>query len=319
MTKPVKFHRRFEKGMLLFFVSVGLFMVGIALFLLGRAFCTRSNNHYKQIQLESFVPDTIDTVLHDEHLNQIYVCYNDTNCVNVYTEEGVFLWCVATPYMRNSGFELQDGKLIIYDGDAYIYDSEDGSFLGIEKEENLELSYHWQKEPVARYEEGSFCFGSFQVYKALADGTLEVVVSRPWWHFIFHHWFGFGISGIGALGMCISIFVEKRGYYRAVKKSVVLQSKKTRFLNSYFKITTFVHLIYTALNILCAFVTDWLIIGIIPLAFHMIVSSFVLWGIKSRLSCVPEEMYVIDFWGASEIGSFILAFISVIIASGIAG
>ena len=59
-----------------------------------------------------------------------------------YTEDGDFLWCVATPYMRNSCFELQDDKLIIYDGDVYIYHSKDGSFLGIENEENLDLDYN---------------------------------------------------------------------------------------------------------------------------------------------------------------------------------
>ena len=105
---------------ILFPFSIALFMCSIALGLFGRAFCTRSNNDYKSIQPESFVPDTIETVLHDENLKQIYVCYNDANCVNVYTEDGKFLWCVATPYMRNSFFELQDNKLIIYDGDAYI-------------------------------------------------------------------------------------------------------------------------------------------------------------------------------------------------------
>ena len=113
--------RRFTK--ILFPISVALFLCGIALGLLGRAFCTRSNDDYTSIQPESFVPDTIETVLYDEDLKQMYVCYNDANCVNVYTEKGEFLWCVATPYMRNSYFELQDDKLIICDGDAYIYDS----------------------------------------------------------------------------------------------------------------------------------------------------------------------------------------------------
>ena len=52
------------------------------------------------------------------------MCYNDANCVNVYTETGEFLWCVSTPYLRNSYFILQDDKLIICDGDAYIYNVE---------------------------------------------------------------------------------------------------------------------------------------------------------------------------------------------------
>ena len=136
--------RRFTK--ILYSVSIVVFIGSVVLGLFGRAFCTRSNENYKEIQPESFVPDTIETVLQDEDLKQLYVCYNDANCVNTYTEDGEFLWCVATPYMRNSYFELQDDKLIIYDGDAYIYDSQNGSFLGIENEENLNLNYDWEQK-----------------------------------------------------------------------------------------------------------------------------------------------------------------------------
>jgi len=304
---------------ILFPFSIALFMCSIALGLFGRAFCTRSNNDYKSIQPESFVPDTIETVLHDENLKQIYVCYNDANCVNVYTEDGKFLWCVATPYMRNSFFELQDNKLIIYDGDAYIYDSQNGSFLGLENEEKLNLSYDWETEYDYKFSEGDFYFDSFQVYKASADGTLDVIVSRPWWHHIFDYSLCLGIAFLGAIGIGISIFLEKKKDYNAVKKTVVFENRKARIIKDYFKITTIIHSTYFALNIICAFFTDWLIIGIIPLALHMIISSIILWNMKDRLSCKSEEMQVIDFWGTTEIGSFAIAFISVIIASSIAG
>ena len=309
--------RRFTK--ILFPISVALFMCSIAIGLLGRAFCTRSNDDYTSIQPESLVPDTIETTLYDEDLKQIYVCYNDANCVNVYTEKGEFLWCVATPYMRNSYFELQDDKLIIYGGDAYIYDSKSGSFLGIEDEEDLDLNYNWEKEYDEQLTEGNFYFDSFQVYKASADGTLDVIVSRPWWNHIFDYSLCLGIAFLGAIGIGISIFLEKKKDYNAVKKTVVFENRKARIIKNYFKITTIIHSTYFALNIICAFFTDWLIIGIIPLALHMIISSIILWNMKDRLSCKSEEMQVIDFWGTTEIGSFVIAFISVIIASSIAG
>ena len=309
--------RRLTK--ILFPISVSLFFCSIALGLLGRAFCTRSNDNYASIQPESFVPDTIETVLQDEELKQIYVCYNDANCVNVYTEEGKFLWCVATPYMRNSYFELQDDKLIIYDGDAYIYDSQNGSFLGIENEENLNLNYDWEQKYDDQFKEGSFYFDIFQVYKANADGTLTTIVSRPWWYHIFDYSLCLGIAFLGAIGIGISIFLEKKKAYNVVKKTVVFENRKAKIIKDYFKITTIIHSTYFALNIICAFFTDWLIIGIIPLALHMIISSIILWNMKDRLSCKSEEMQVIDFWGTTEIGSFIIAFLSVIIASAIAG
>ena len=201
-------------------------MGSIALSLLGRAFCTRSNDNYKEIQPESFVPDMIEIVLHDEELGQLYVCYDDANCVNVYSESGEFLWAVATPYLRNSDFELVDDKLIIYDGDAYIYNSETGEFLGLDNEENLELSYNWQNEPATQYKEGDFLFDAFQVYRVAADGTIEAIVSRPWWHNLFNYSLGLGIAFIGAAGIGISIFSEKMRDYKSVKNSVVFKNKK---------------------------------------------------------------------------------------------
>ena len=309
--------RRFTD--ILFFISIALFVGGVSIGLLGRALCSRSNDeHYKEIQAESFVPDVIETVLHDEELKQLYVCYNDANCVNVYTENGEFLWCVATPYLRISHFELQDDKLIICDGEAYIYDAKNGSFLGIDNEENLNLDYNQEAEYDEHYKVGSYYYDRFQVYKASANSELEVIINRPWWHTLFTFELCLSIGFIGAAGMGISIFSEKLYDYKAVKNTVVFQSKKAKIIKNYFRTTTIVHLVYTILNILLAFVTDWLMIGILPLCLHLIVSSIVLWNMKDRLSCQSDEMQVVDFWGTAEIGSFIIAFISVIIASAIA-
>ncbi len=309
--------QRFTKVLLS--LSIAVFMCSIALGVFGRAFCTRSNDDYQSIQPESFVPDTIETVLHDEDLKQIYVCYNDANCVNAYTEDGKFLWCVATPYMRNSCFELRDDKLIICDGDAYIYDSQNGSFLGMENEENLDLDYNQEKEYEDQFTAGSFYFDSFQVYRASADGTLDVIISRPWWHHMFDYALCIGIAFLGATGIGVSIFLEKKKDYHAVKKTVVFEKGKAKIIKEYFKVTTIVHAVYAILNIICASFTDWLIIGIIPLVLHMIISSIILWNMKDRLSCKSEEMQVIDFWGVAEIGSLVIAFLSAVIASAMAG
>ncbi len=308
--------RRFAK--ILYLIFIVLFIGGVALGLLGRAFCTRSNDNYQEIRPESFVPDTIETVLHDEDLNQIYVCYNDANCVNVYTEDGEFLWCVATPRMRNSHFELQNNKLIISFGEAYIYDAKNGAFLGIQDKDDLNLNYIGERESEEQHIEGKYCFDSFQVYRASADNTLEVVVSRPWWHHIFNFMLGWSISFIGAVGIGICIFFEKRKEYNVVKETVVLKNRKAKFITRYFKITTIVHLVYTLLGVICAFVTSWAILSIIPLALHMIVSSIILGNIKDRLSCEPGEMQIVNFREIAYIGSFFVAVLSVIIVTVIA-
>ena len=221
--------------------------------------------------------------------------------------------------MRNSYFELQDNKLIICDGDAYIYDSQNGSFLGIEHEEDLGLSYDWENEYTDQHIEGNYYFDSFHVYKALSDGRLEIIISRPWWHNIFSFEMCLCIAFVGAAGTGISIFLEKRQKYNSVKSTVVFKNRKAKILNNYFKTTSIVHLIYTLLNVIFAFVTSWLIVGIIPLALHMIVSSIILWNMKDRLSWNTGETHVVDFWWAAEIGSFVIAFLSVIVASAIAG
>jgi hypothetical protein len=221
--------------------------------------------------------------------------------------------------MRNSYFELQDDKLIIYDGDAYIYDSQNGSFLGIENEENLNLNYDWEQKYDDQFKKGSFYFDSFQVYKANVDGTLTTIVSRPWWHHIFDYSLCLGIAFLGAMGIGISIFLEKKKEYDAVNKNVVFKTRKAKFIKTYFKVTTFVHAAYAAFNIFCAFLTGWLILGIVPLTIHLIVSSVVLWNMKDRLSCKSEEMQVIEFWGAAEIGSYVVAFLSIFVAVAIAG
>lgn len=309
--------KRFTK--ILFPISVALFMCSIALGLFGRAFCTRSNDDYKSIQPESFVPDTIETVLHDKDLKQIYVCYNDANCVNAYSDNGEFLWCVATPYIRNSCFELQNDKLIIYDGDAYIYNSKNGSFLGIENEENLDLNYDYENEYTEQLIEGELYFDEFQVYKALGNGELKTIVSRPWWHNIFNFSLTLSLSFIGALGVGISSLLEKIMDFVLINKTVVLKNPKTKFIKKYFKITSIVHIVYVILNIISAFGNCLMILGIIPITLHMIISSIILWNIPSQLLSKSEEMRIVNFWGTIEITSYIVAFLSVVIVIGIVG
>lgn len=310
--------KRFTSVLLV--ISIVLFIGSISWGLLARTLCTRSNDdNFKEIQPESFVPDTIETVLQDESLKQLYVCYNDANCVNVYTETGEFLWCVSTPYMRNSYFELKDGKLIIYDVDAYIYDAKSGSFIGLDNADNLDLSYEWEKECAEKYVEGSFYFDSFQVYRSSTDGTVEEVVGRPWWHKFFNFGLSLFVAFLAAAGIGISIFIEKRMDYDSVKKAVIFENRRAYGIKEYFRITSFVQLIYAVLNVIAAFFTDWLILGIIPVTIHMIFSSIILWNMKDRLSCNSDEMKVVEFWTTMEIGSYIIAFISVIVASSIVG
>ena len=309
-----------KSSSIFFCIGIFLFIFGIATFFLGRVICTRSNDNYTEIQPESFVPDVIEEVWYDEELKQLYVCYNDANCVNVYTETGKFLWCVATPYIRNSNFELQEEKLIIYGDGAYIYNSKDGTFLGLENEENLDLGYDYEDTVIQEtYTKKTFKHDMFNVYEVSENDTMKEIISRPVWHQILNPFIGFMLAFIGAVFFGISLYSEKHRDYQSVKKEVVFTNKPAKFIKNYFNITTYIHLGYTLLNIVFAFFTDWMIIGIIPITIHMILSSIVLYNIKDHMSVSTQEMYVIDFWSASEIASYIIAFLSVIVASAIAG
>ncbi len=296
-----------------------LFIGGIVLGLFGRAYCTRDNQNYAELQPESFIPDVIETVLQDEKLKQIYVCYNDANYVNVYSESGEFLWAVATPYIRYSYFELQEDKLIIYGDDAYIYNSANGEFLGIEKVENLDLEYNWEDEQTDEFIDGEIYFDSYQVYKADPNGTLYTIVSRPWWHWIFNFGVCWCISFVGALGIGITIFVEKKRSYDGVKKKVKFKNRKAKIIINYFRVTSIVQLVYAGLDVVFGFFGGILCIGIIPVAIHFIASNWILRNMLDYISISQDERTVADYWGTLEIVTLIIAVASVLIAAGIAG
>lgn len=296
-----------------FVLFVILFIGGCALGLFGRAICTRDNRNYAGLQPESFVPDVIDTVLHDEECKQIYVCYDDANCVNVYSESGEFLWAVATPYMRNSCFALQDDRLIIYDGDAYVYNAKTGAFLGIQKEEDLDLPYDWEHTQTDEYRDGEFYFDSYQVYRADADGTLRVVVARPWWHWIFNFAVAWFVSFAGALGVGVTLFIEQKRSYNGVKKRVKITDRKARTVVNYFRITSVIQLVFALLNVIFGVFGRFIGIGILPIGIHFIVSNWVLWNVLDCLPVDREEGIVLHYWKVFEIATFIIAFLSVII------
>ena len=304
-----------KKNFVLFVIFVGLFLVGIAVGLFGRFLCVRDTKNYSDLQDELFAPDEIATVLQDEGLKQIYVCYNDSSYVNVYTESGKFLWAVSTPYLRNAYFELQDGRLIVYgNDDAYIYDSADGKFIECVKSDDLALEYDWESKVPDGIQEGAIYFDTYQVYKAGAGGTLETIVARPWWYWCFNFAVCWCIGFIGAIGIGIIIFFEKKKDYELVKDKVTLKTKKLKVICNYFRITSAVHIVYAILDIIFGFFGGILCIGIAPLAIHFIVSNIILWNMLDHISASQSEMKVIDFWKTVEIASFVIAFFSVIIA-----
>ncbi|MBP3387327.1 MAG: hypothetical protein J6L23_02220, partial [Clostridia bacterium] len=240
--------------------------------------------------------------------------------VNVYSEEGRFLWAVSTPYLRNVYFELSNNQLIVYNfADAYIYDSSNGTFVEKKKSDDIDLSYDWENEYTDDFQNGEFYFDTYQVYKAQEDGSLTTVVARPWWYWVFNFGVCWCVSFVGAIGMGTIIFLEKRKEYRKTQKaihpskhSIAIENRKARFILKYFRITSIIHVVYAVLNIVFGILMDGILcIGILPLAIHFIISSIVL----DHIRLTKDEQTIIDYWEVFEISTFIIAFLSVIVAA----
>ncbi len=304
----------------LYKISVAIFTLGISIGLICVTFFnSKSYENYTEIQPESFVPDEIETVLYDEDLKQIYVCYNEANCVNVYTQNGEFLWCVGTPYLRNTDFELQDGKLIICDGNAYVYDSSNGEFIGLENEENLNLSYDWNEDCTIELQDGKIIWDLYDVYRVDTQDNWETIIPRAWWHYLCNIGLWWCVGFTGAAGVGLSIFLRSRGDYKSVKKKTSFKSKKAEKITNYFKVTSYVQIAYTILNLICIAFGGILCIGLIPLAIHFIVSNIVLWNMCDILQISTDEEKILNYYKIVNLATFIIAFISVGIVAGITG
>ena len=307
----------------LFILFTLLFVIGIAVGMLGREICTRDNGDYQALQPELFAPDEIDTVLHEADLYQLYVCYNDASYVNVYSEDGAFRWAISTPYLRNTYFELSDGRLIVYNlEDAYVYDSANGAFIEKRSSEELELNYSWETEYTDEFEGGAFYFDTYQVYRAQEDGSLTTLVARPWWYWLFNFGVCWSVSFCAAFGIGVLIFLEKRKDWKVLQQekgtsnpSDIIENRKACIIIQYFRITSIVHIVYAILDILSGIFLDGILcIGIIPIAIHMIVSSIILYNMLDCVQLTENEQRAKDYWATREIGSFIIAFLSVIVA-----
>ena len=296
----------------LYVIFAATFIISILVGILGRVLCVRANDNYTELQPELTAPDIIARVIYNEEYGQLYVCYNDASYVNVYSEDGEFLWAVSTPYLRNAYFELSDGRLIVYNAEAYVYDASDGAFIALEDAEELGLDYDWENDVTGDIQAGEFYFDSFQVYRADENGELAVIVDRPDWYFIFDVSFFFTVALIGALGIGIIRLSDAVSEYRAIRGEGTERDRKARFIMKYSRVTVFVHIIYAVLNILSAFIGGALVVLIIPLALHFIVSSIVLQNMKDKLSVSENEMKALEIWFTFGFASFIAAFLSVI-------
>ena len=163
------------------------------------------------------------------------------------------------------------------------------------------------------------------MYKAAENGDLITVVSRPWWYGLLNFGFCWCVSFCGALGIGVLKFLNFRRKYLAAKKyksndtKAVISSKKANRILKYMQITTAVQAAYTVLDIVFGiWFNGILCIGIVPVTAHFIVSNIIIWNTLDFLQAPEDEISILDYWKTCETVSFIIAFLSVIVAVGFA-
>ena len=312
---------------ILYRTFIAVFVLCAIILLVGNKLSTHDNKDYRELQKEFRGPDTIDAVLHDGELGRIYVCYTNALYVNVYTEQGQFLWAVSVPYMRYGIFELSDDVLSIYSAEdeiVYKYSAKDGEFLGTEEiSENYDF-YDSIDEHIGVANKEEFYYDDYCVYRVLPDKSREAIVSRSEIYGIFN---GIGTISIGffaSLAAGIIAFMDKRkDYIRAKKRiketGVGISDKKLKFLLGYYKATAIVHIVYSIVNIIAvALDFDHLISVIFYLCAHFVLSNIILgWTVERNCDINKEEQSILNYWTVLEFDSFIFAVLSMIVVIGI--
>lgn len=283
-------------------ISVILFIASILWGGASAIICNRSNDNYKELQEEFISPDIIDTVMYDEELKQIYVCYNYSNYVNVYNESGKFLWCVGIDTQRGLNCVIDADKLIVSSmGYGYIYDAKNGTFLAETDDEEILYKYDEKTEEVLL--KNKISFDSTQVYKEDLNGNLKTIISRPKWYKIFDVKL-FGICAIlGAIGIGLGYLMIMYYGYLESKDKAEFRNKKAKIIKNYFKATSILQIVSAILIAVFQGVFALLLIVIVP---HFIISNIVLYNIMDKLPVSDEEEIVLHFWKTVNIITFAL-------------
>lgn len=286
----------------LMIIFVILFVVSIVWGSFSAYYCSKSNENYQELQEEFIDPDIIDTVMYDEELKQIYVCYYYSNYVNVYNESGDFLWCVGIDTSRGLSCAIDDDKLIISSqGYGYIYDAKNGAFL--EETNDEEFLYKYDEKSEEILVKNRISFDSTQIYKEDSNGILETIVSRPKWYKIFDVKL-FGACAIfAAIVIGLGYFIIMYYGYLESKDKAEFRNKKAKVIKNYFKVTSIVQVASALLITVFKGIFTLSLIIIVP---HFIISNIVLLNIMDKLPVSDDEETVLHFWKIVNIITFAL-------------
>lgn len=193
----------------------GLLLFVIRGLLLGMI---RGGTHCERRAQPYFVPTRIEDAVGAE--GRIYLLYADSGAVNVYDDQGGFLWALSVPWHdHNSDVRLRvsEGRLYLYQRgyQAYRFDSGTGeyqdTFLWEGHEEQLPNERAPRVEPESR-SPGDRVYNDLTVYQVGEDGMLEPLIPRSGWIRLLYFSTAWAFSFFGILAKaCIdAVENEKR-------------------------------------------------------------------------------------------------------------
>ena len=286
----------------LMIIFVILFVVSIVWGSFSAYYCSKSNENYQELQEEFIDPDIIDTVMYDEELKQIYVCYYYSNYVNVYNESGDFLWCVGIDTSRGLSCAIDDDKLIISSqGYGYIYDAKNGAFLEETNDEEFLYKYDEKSEEILA--KNRISFDSTQIYKEDSNGNLKTIVSRPKWHLLFSVKLFVVCALFSVLGIGFCILFGASNLYLESKEKAEFKNRKAMMIKNYYKMNSIIQTLSALLIALFQGVFTLLPIIIFP---HFIISNIVLSNMDNKLLFSEDEDTVIQFWKIVNIATLVI-------------
>ena len=297
--------KKFNCIKFIFILSICTFFLSAFVCMFGRFLCYRDTQNYTELQKELTAPNIIETVLVNEDNEQIYVCYKDTPYVNVYEQNGDFLWAVSTPKSRSAYFYLDNTFLnIATDDGTYIYDSKNGKFIN----KNIDLTYYeTELEYSDKKRVGNIHYNAMNVFTLDAEGNKTYIVKKPWFHWIFYPIACIATMFISAASIFVTFYIVSKGDYKKIDKLSVLSTKRSKFIFHYARITAGVQLTFSIINTATLGLDGYVAMVFFPLIIHFIISGIVLHNLFDSLKTANEEETTVLFhcilvnWGTAAL------------------
>lgn len=271
---------------------------------------------YDTLQPEYTGIQTISRVFFED--GRLYVCYSGFGCVNAYDADGGFLWAVNAPIDRWADYTLADGRLIIWDWDAYVFHSSDGTFLEKSDAQTLGLLSEEDEEEPPRLS-GGYRYNAYEVFRQLPDGRELTIVDRPGWFYLTNFGLCWLISFSCGIGWFAVEYADKLRDFLRLERGLRPGTRKGRICVAYLKGKCAVQLLFAAADVLLALRGVDISIWSMAVVGHFIVSNGIIWNVLPTLEEGEEQRRLISFWKASDVVTLFAGILSILVANALLG